>query len=201
MYNNAGEQPHCVAQCGIQQRFDADILVEAGEEVLATYGGHSNDKLLVHYGFMLSPDSSGPSPDDEIRLDDILLAHLDENTQVQLQDMGYLGGYSLIPSTNEICFKTQVAVRAQLLTSNEWEYFVSSGEDLGEDKSDEVAAWLKPHFEGYRKTAEYERNLMQKRYDTYTGHEGGKGNPVRATSLLVERWSQIIDALTAFIKS
>ena len=43
-----------------------DMVLAAGEEILATYGAHPNDKLLIHYGFILD-SPAGPSNDDDIR--------------------------------------------------------------------------------------------------------------------------------------
>ena len=38
-------------------------------------------------------------------------------------------------------------MRAVLLTANEWEYFVTSGEDLSGDQSAAVNKWLQPHLQ------------------------------------------------------
>ncbi|KXT04762.1 hypothetical protein AC578_9747 [Pseudocercospora eumusae] len=163
----------------------------AGEEVLATYGAHPNDKLLVHYGFINSSEPGAPS-DDDVRLDHYILDNLSSTTRDQLQDVGYLGSYALLPATNEICFKTQVAVRAELLTANEWEYFISNGEDLSNDQSEKVKRWLEPFLDGYRSDAESkiaELKAMKPRKS--------EAGPVQ---LLLARWQQIHDALDAFVR-
>ncbi|KAF1344683.1 hypothetical protein BDV97DRAFT_402455 [Delphinella strobiligena] len=122
----------------------ANKSYDPGDEILAAYGAHPNDKLLVHYGFILED-----SPDDEIRLDHVILPRLSQSQQSILQDVGFLGGYVLDPGTSEICFKTQVAVRSVLLTANEWEHYMGSGEDLASDKDTEVIEWLRPALEDY----------------------------------------------------
>lgn len=195
---------------------------DAGEEIYATYGGHSNDKLLVHYGFVCESTMQHASPDDEIRIDHMILPHLSEATKAQLQDVGFLGGYALLPSeytcrketrgNNEIfdeceancrqpwdiCFKTQVAVRAELLTANEWEYFVSCGEDLSGDKSAAVGKWLHPLLQQYNSDA-------LKRFVDLNGR--GEGETRRtvehleadghglALQLLGTRWNQHMHAI------
>lgn len=164
----------------------------AGEEVLATYGAHSNDKLLVHYGFINSSPAPGAPSDDDVRLDLYILDNLSPNTRDQLQDVGYLGSYALLPATNEICFKTQVAVRAELLTANEWEYFISNGEDLSNDQSEKVKRWLEPFLDGYRSDAESKIKELQ----DFRPEE----SEVPSVSLLLARWMQIYDALDAFIR-
>ena len=149
----------------------------AGEEVLATYGAHSNDKLLVHYGFILSSDPSRPNSDDDIRLDHLILPQLDASLRAQLQDVGYLGSYALLPASNELCFKTQVAIRAILQTCNEWEYFVACGEDLTTDCTVDVEKFVEKLLREWRSTA-----LMG------CAHEG----------MLGLRWKQIVQAIDAF---
>lgn len=166
-------------------------FVATGEEVLATYGAHPNDKLLVHYGFIDSSEPGAPS-DDDIRLDHYILDNLFRTTRDQLQDVGYLGSYALLPATNEICFKTQVAVRAELLTANEWEYFISNGEDLSNDQSEKVKRWLEPFLDGYRSDAE--SKIAELKAMKTAKSEAG---PVQ---LLLARWQQIYDALDAFIR-
>ncbi|KAK1049842.1 hypothetical protein LTR33_014745 [Friedmanniomyces endolithicus] len=176
----------------------ADRDYAAGEEILATYGAHSNDKLLVHYGFIChsGPDSDHPTPnpDDDIRLDHILLPALTPTIRTQLQDVGFLGGYALLPATNELCFKTQVAVRAMLLTCNEWEYFVANGEDLGEDQSNAVRNFMEPLLSQY--LAEAAENFVRiafRREDAIDmNNEFG---------LLDTRWTQIAQALEDFLNS
>ena len=154
----------------------ANSDAERGEEIFATYSSHSNDKLLVHYGFICPHTPHGPS-DDDIRLDHLIIPKLSIEVQNQLQDVGFLGAYALLPAKNELCFKTQVAVRAAVLTCNEWEFFVACGEDLTVDRTPEVNAFVKPLLAEYRKEAA--------RY-------------CDAHGMLGLRWTQILDAIDAF---
>lgn len=154
-------------------------MEEPGEEILATYGAHSNDKLLVHYGFVCSHQPNGHSPDDDIRLDHLILPKLSQDVRERLQDVGFLGAYALLPATNELCFKTQVAVRAALQTCNEWEYFVACGEDLSEDHTLEVERFVEPLLLEYRKVAfEY----------------------CDAPGMIGLRWQQIGEAIDNFVR-
>lgn len=140
------------------------------------------------------------SPDDEIRLDHVILPRLSESQQSILQDVGFLGGYALDPSTNELCFKTQVAVRSVLLTANEWEHYMGSGEDLASDKDPEVIEWLRPALEDYVEQAEaaVERLTALKR------GASGAAEPSKLFAskleLLQARWEQILSALTRFLE-
>lgn len=85
-----------------------------------------------------------------------------------------------MPAKNELCFKTQVAVRAMLLTCNEWEYFVASGEDLSVDYSGDVDEYVEVLLRGYRMQA----------------LEGSK-----VTGMTGLRWRQIVDAIDAFLET
>ncbi|KAH0289148.1 SET domain-containing protein, partial [Aureobasidium melanogenum] len=163
---------------------------EPGEEILATYGAHSNDKLLVHYGFILPDDSLD---DDEIRLDHVLLPRLTESQQSALQDVGFLGGYALLPLSGELCFKTQVAVRSVLLTANEWEHFMGSGEDLADDKETEVLDWLRPSLESYTEEAKEAIASLKSLSAERTGDLANK------LKLLQARWEQILTGLEDFL--
>ncbi|KAK0937934.1 hypothetical protein LTR29_010499 [Friedmanniomyces endolithicus] len=176
----------------------ADRDYAAGEEILATYGAHSNDKLLVHYGFIChsgrAPNPETPNRDDDIRLDHILLPALTPAVRTQLQDVGFLGGYALLPASNELCFKTQVAVRAMLLTCNEWEYFVANGEDLGEDQSGAVRTFVAPLLKQYSdEAAEKLVRIASKREDLRDRNN--------EFDLLDTRWTQIAHALEDFLDS
>ena len=162
----------------------ADEALAIGEELSATYGAHSNDKLLVHYGFV-GPESS---IDDDIRLDHMILPWLDETVCAQLQDVGFLGGYALLPATNEVCFKTQVAIRASMLTCNEWEYFVACGEDLATDHTGAVNDYVRSLLAVYREDA------VRKLEDVRNSRDGVHQN------VLELRWNQIINGIDAFAK-
>ncbi|KAK4894734.1 hypothetical protein LTR27_007122 [Elasticomyces elasticus] len=184
----------------------ADRDYVAGEEILANYGAHNNDKLLVHYGFMIASvanewsdeEDAGPNDtpngDDDVRLDHIVLPLLTPTVRAQLQDVGFLGGYALLPATNELCFKTQVAVRAMLLTCNEWEYFVENGEDLAEDQSWAVTRFLLHPFKQWADHACGEHRMIDEKLDReeYSSMKN-------ELEMLRMRWLQIITALSCYM--
>jgi hypothetical protein len=139
----------------------------------------------------------------------VILPNFSDETKSQLQDVGFLGAYALLPSSYpcsrskspktasegcaakcrqpwEICFKTQVAVRAVLLTANEWEYFVTNGEDLSGDKSAAVNDWLRPHLQGLRSEAAQKVQVLEE-----VEAEIGEDH-VLAVAMMKERWSQIV---------
>lgn len=141
----------------------------------------------MHYGFICASQPNGPSPDDDIRLDHLILPQLSGSVKGQLQDVGFLGVYGLLPAHNELCFKTQVAVRAALFTSNEWEYFMLEGVDLSQDRSKEVDEFVKPLLQAYHTECITNIELLANK---------GEEQPIR---LLLLRWKQIEEALEAYL--
>lgn len=107
-----------------------------------------------------------------------------------MQDVGFLGGHALLPADNEMCFKTQVAVRAVLLTCNEWEHFLSSGEDLTVDHTPAVVAWVQELLVAYREVAVQRLANIDKI----------EWNDVARSSLRL-RWNQIVDAIDRFVEA
>jgi hypothetical protein len=119
-------------------------------------------------------------------LDHVILPLLSKKVRSCLQDVGFLGGYALLPATNELCFKTQVAIRATFLTANEWEYFMQNGEDLAYDHTLEVEKIVQDMCMSYVDEAQRMIQVL------------GKANQTPKYNLLHERWSQIGEAFSHF---
>lgn len=86
-------------------------------------------------------------------------------------------------------------MRAVLLTANEWEYFVTNGEDLSGDKSAAVNEWLRPHLQGLRSEATEKIQALE----TLSGDVSR--NHDLAVSMMKERWTQIDVHLGNFLDS
>lgn len=102
----------------------------------------------------------------------------------------------------DICFKTQVAVRAELLTANEWEYFVANGEDLSGDKSAAVGKWLAPVLQKYRHRAHgawADLAGQTKGVDPPKVKDVKAGGHGLAIQILTTRWLQHVDAIGSAI--
>lgn len=89
-------------------------------------------------------------------------------------------------------------MRAVLLTANEWEYFVTSGEDLSGDQSAAVNKWLQPHLQDLRTEALEKHADLQKLLD---GEEPLSEDRAVGVTMLRDRWSQISGHLDGFISS
>lgn len=105
---------------------------EEGEEVYICYGNHSNDFLLVEYGFVLDENRW-----DEVCLDEVVLNEMSEDEKELLDQKGFLGNYVLDDRTPG-CYRTQVALRLLCVPVKKWERFVETGEDGREAVQNQV---------------------------------------------------------------
>jgi hypothetical protein len=86
-------------------------------------------------------------------------------------------------------------VRAVLLTANEWEYFVTNGEDLSGDKSAAVNDWLRPHLQGLKLEAMQKVQALEE-----VGADVGEDHAL-AVAMMKNRWSQIAVHVGLFLDS
>jgi hypothetical protein len=126
---------HSSAGCSVsfdESRFTitTDRAYAKGEEVVICYGRHGNDFLLVEYGFVFDANQW-----DEVELDETILPELTARQKEELDEFGFLGKYQL--DAEEVCYRTQVALRAIYLPSREWRR-VAQGEDDGEGHQEKV---------------------------------------------------------------
>ncbi|KAI1120280.1 hypothetical protein F5Y10DRAFT_258733 [Nemania abortiva] len=75
-----------------------------GEELFISYGEHSNDFLLVEYGFMVPQN-----PYDEVGLDEVIMPKLGRAQQDVLEQQGLLGDYTFHAHTGP-CVRTRAAI-------------------------------------------------------------------------------------------
>ncbi|KAI9849191.1 MAG: hypothetical protein M1838_000268 [Thelocarpon superellum] len=116
----------------------SDRTYESGEEVCISYGHHSNDLLLVEYGFVLADNEW-----DEMRLDHLILPTLTAEQKSQLDAKG-----KYVVDRDTVCYRTEVALRLSLVPVNQWIRFVH-GTDEGtreQGKVDEAVATLLEQF-------------------------------------------------------
>lgn len=171
---------------------------EKGDEVHISYGSHSNDFLLVEYGFVLARNHW-----DEVRLDDdVVLPALTRRQREELEDVGFLGNYVLDNDT--LCHRTQVALRQMAvtgryggLTMDEWRKFVS-GLDDGEKsqaKVDALAVGLLEKYEATIKTKEKELRKLR-----FQEEDGDEDMNESRREMLLKRWVQIGGLVKATIE-
>lgn len=94
-----------------------DREYDEGEEVLLSYGPHSNDTLWTDYGFTMDENKF-----DGVRLDDVILPTLTDAETTMLEEVGYLGDYWLKPGG--VCWRTEVVSWLGILSSSQWHQLV-----------------------------------------------------------------------------
>ncbi|RII23548.1 hypothetical protein CUC08_Gglean012370 [Alternaria sp. MG1] len=110
----------------------ADRPYSAGEEVFVTYGPHTNDFLLVEYGFILDQNVH-----DSLPLDHVLAPLLDKQQVDALKEDGFYGNYTLFGAGKEetVCYRTQAVLRLLVLDSRRYSAFVSGDDDGARDQA------------------------------------------------------------------
>jgi hypothetical protein len=98
----------------------AEREYEPGEEIVTSYGAHSEDTLMVEYGFLMGGDTNSW---DGIGIDGIVLATLNADQEKLLRDCGFLGGYTM--TRNGVCWRTEVAARCMVMEVAKWDRFVA----------------------------------------------------------------------------
>jgi hypothetical protein len=130
----------------------------ASTQIFVTYGCHSNDFLLVEYGFILP---SSKNKWDEVSITSLILPRLSAAHQEILEREGFLGNYMFDKST--FCFRTQAAARLKLIDNPNsqmarrrvdlWRRFLSGSED-GERERFSVEEFLLSLLDGLQESAD-----------------------------------------------
>ncbi|KAJ4286721.1 hypothetical protein N0V90_012973 [Kalmusia sp. IMI 367209] len=156
----------------------ADRAYKAGEEVYITYGSHTNDFLLVEYGFIL--DTNGC---DCIPLDHLILPHLSSSQTDILKEDGFYGSYTLSPTNPTICHRTQVVIRLLTLPLRRYTAIVS-GTDEGAGDQGKVNEYI------IGLLVKYERHIMEIIEEVDSLKVSGKVK-LEQKDVLLRRWKQI----------
>lgn len=163
----------------------ADRDYTAGEEVFVSYGPHTNDFLLVEYGFLLAHNKN-----DAIPLDHLLLPLLDARQVDALKEDGFHGSYSLFPASPMVCHRTQAVLRLLVLDSKRYAAFVR-GDDDGSLEQPKLNSYLRGLL------IKYSTKIMEALEDVeeleVMGGEDSGERGVRAEhkDVLLRRWKQI----------
>lgn len=100
-----------------------------GDELFIRYGSHSNDFLLVEYGFTL-PGSMNPW--DEICLDPYLCSEFTKRQRAELEETGFWGKYMLDSET--ACYRTHTALRMLCCSYSRWRAVLDGERDEDQDQ-------------------------------------------------------------------
>lgn len=178
----------------------ADREYKAGEEVFVSYGTHTNDFLLVEYGFIL-----GSNHNDAIPLDHLLLPLLSDERKAALKEDGFHGKYTLFTKEPTICHRTQAVLRLLLLDNRRYSAFVG-GDDDGSKEQARVNDYLAGILTKYsRQIIDILDELELVKVDESDGQAGDSRNSATRQSkaahrdVLLRRWKQIRDIVNTAI--
>lgn len=121
----------------------ADRRYSKGEEVLVSYGNHSNDLLLVEYGFIFDGNRW-----DETTLDDVVIPLLSEDRKKILQNERYWLDYHL--DRDGACYRTIVALRLLCMPIRLWRRGLAKGFDDNDRYKRMVTELLLKVFGNYK---------------------------------------------------
>lgn len=166
----------------------ADRAYKAGEEVYVSYGPHTNDFLLVEYGFIL--DTNGC---DSLPLDHLILSQLSSEQVNVLKEDGFYGSYTLSPTMPTLCHRTQAVVRLLTLPSRRYTAFVS-GTDEGAGDQGKVNEYV------IGLLVKYEREIMGIIEEVENLKTDDRIKSAQKHTLL-RRWKQIMQIVKAGINA
>ncbi|KAL3445630.1 hypothetical protein BJX65DRAFT_144263 [Aspergillus insuetus] len=166
---------------GRKYTFKATRRYEKGEEVYMSYGSHTNDFLLVEYGFC--PDDN---PSDSVYLDDLIIADLSAEQKEALDAHDCLGNYEVLSSGLD---ERLVAVaNIKYMSLKDWREFANRMDGL-ERASDAKRVgeihrgWLERYLEEGTLAVRATKDLLKTVADESTRAK---------LDLILSRWKQIM---------
>ena len=174
----------------------ADRDYAAGEEVFVTYGSHTNDFLLVEYGFILDKNKH-----DSIPLDHLLLPLLDSDQVAALKEDGFHGNYTLFGHGKEtVCYRTQAVLRLLVLDSRRYAAFVG-GDDDGAGEQGRLNKFLADVLTKYsREIIGILEEVRQVELKVSSGSGGEDDVTTGQRDMLAKRWKQIRDIVNKAVE-
>ncbi|CAI9627228.1 unnamed protein product [Alternaria burnsii] len=172
----------------------ADRPYSAGEEVFVTYGPHTNDFLLVEYGFILDHNVH-----DSLPLDHVLVPLLDKQQVDALKEDGFYGNYTLFGAGKEetVCYRTQTVLRLLVLDSRRYSAFVSGDDDGARDQA-RLNKYLADVLTKYSREIV---DTLEEVEDLDLGEENEHELAEGQKETLVKRWKQIRSVVNKAIEA
>lgn len=164
--------------------------IAKGEELFISYGSHSNDFLLVEYGFILPLEENDH---DSVALDAVILPLFSKEQQKSLEGADYLGNYVLDRQVGDacggdiVCYRTIVALRLLCMPLRKWKRGLTSGFDDEDGFQGEVTLLVRKALETYTEMAEQKLKEITQLRD---------GSPSQR-DVLTRRWEQTLEHLSA----
>ncbi|RAH53412.1 ribosomal N-lysine methyltransferase [Aspergillus piperis CBS 112811] len=176
---------------GKKYTFRATRRYEKGEEVYMSYGNHSNDFLLVEYGFTLPTN-----PSDSIYLDDIIFQDLSISQKQELAKQEIFGNYTL---SHPLAQETPLHYAACLKYMNlrEWRAYVNGRSERGVDAqktASVIRGWVEVYLKECIGTMEVIANMLGDLGEEIADNNkeiGSKAWEREKLQMLLDRWGQI----------
>ncbi|KAJ9613983.1 hypothetical protein H2200_002119 [Cladophialophora chaetospira] len=172
--------------------FTTDAEVPAGAELFISYGSHTNDFLLVEYGFILP---AAENAHDAVALDAVVLPLLSAEQKKALERENYLGNYVLNnhqegedeggSESEVVCYRTTVALRLLCMPTRKWRRGLASGFDDQDGFPGEVTVLLGNALSSYIEMAETSLTMISQL-------DNGSASQ---RDMMTRRWDQILAQL------
>jgi len=141
-YFNHGDAGCKVQYSPFEYEITADRPYQKGQEVHISYGNHSNDFLLVEYGFVLEENQW-----DQIDLDEVLTPLFSTAQTSILKEEGFWRNFVLDRET--VCYRTKVAVRLLCMPLKRWRSSLATGFEDDDKYQAAMNALLLEVFDSY----------------------------------------------------
>ncbi|KAL4889503.1 hypothetical protein BDV59DRAFT_116587 [Aspergillus ambiguus] len=186
-FNHANDDACEVLFRNQQYTFTANRRYEKGEEIYMSYGPHSNDFLLVEYGFFLDDN-----PCDAIFLDDIILRDFTQTernvlaSEVTQPTHEHSGGYAVERAGPNLFIR--YASSLKFMTREAWKAYVENGSPVsGTEKSTNLLnRWIGVYVQESNIVISIIQSMLH-RIQPEADREGEK----QKLELLLKRWKQI----------
>ncbi|PWY90273.1 ribosomal N-lysine methyltransferase [Aspergillus sclerotioniger CBS 115572] len=203
-YFNHDDEADCdVTFDGKKYTFRATRRYEKDEEIFMSYGSHSNDFLLVEYGFFLPTN-----PSDTIYLDDIIFQDLTTAQKKELAAQEIFGNYTLpLPPSTKYSpsgppSPIHFAAALKYLSRRDWRNYISGRSSHGVDEkklAGIIRGWVEKYLSECVVTIGIIEGMLDRK-DHLDGDGDGDGIGEKIGSrawereklrMLLERWGQI----------
>ena len=154
-----------------------DRAYKRGEEVVVSYGAHTNDYLLVEYGFTLP---HGRNKWDSMPITEHISYLLTASQRTLLEAHGYMGDYHM--GSAGFCYRAQIALLATIMSSTRFTAFMAASDTTP--------------MENEKLRKRLSQVCSSIRAEIQAGIEGcGKHAGGNATQVIRARWTQMMDML------
>ncbi|KAL2819180.1 hypothetical protein BJX63DRAFT_382647 [Aspergillus granulosus] len=168
---------------GRKYTFKATRSYEKGEEIYMSYGSHSNDFLLVEYGFCLENN-----PSDAIYLDDIIIPALSQEQKEELAAHDCLGNYNV--TADGVDERITATANIMSMSPEDWQKYVNGEIETQQafslqDTGRIICEWIQEYLKQSAFAVDAAKGVLM------TAEEGSEKSTKEKLDLILSRWKQI----------